>query len=212
MSEPYDVLALDVDGAVQVTGLPKGTLRSWHSAGIIQSSFDDLADESGRDIYGFRDLLNLRALANLRRDLGLRTEDLGRAGRYLARHRDTPWSDLGFGALGRQLVLLDPVTGRWESDHPDEVRSIDLMELIEDVRRRVDAALQRSPEQFGQVERHRGVLGNEPVIAGTRIPVVAIHELSNAGYSTQAIIDAYPHLQVVDVEAALAYASSADVA
>ncbi len=213
MSEPYHVLALNITGAAQVTGLSKSTLRSWRSAGIVQSSFDDdLADDSGREIYGFRDLLNLRALADLRRDLGLRTEDLGRAGRYLTGHRDTPWSKLGFGADGRHLVLLDAATGRWETDRPDEVRSIDLTELIEDVRLRVDAALQRSPEQIGRIERHRGVLGNKPVIAGTRIPVVAIHELADTGYSTQAIIDAYPHLHVADVEAALAYASNAHVA
>lgn len=213
MSEPYHVLALNIDGAAQVTGLSKSTLRSWRSAGIVQSSFDDdLVDELGREIYGFRDLVNLRALADLRRALELRTEDLGHAGRYLSRYRDTPWSKLGFGALGQHLVLLDPATGRWDTDHPDEVRSIDLMELIEDVRLRVDAALQRSPEQIGRIERHRGVLGNKPVIAGTRIPIVAIHELADAGYSTEAIIDAYPHLYVADVEAALAYASSAHVA
>ncbi len=213
VSEPYPVLGLNLEGASRVVGVSKSTLRSWRSAKIYRSSFDDeLSDGLGPDLFGFRDLVSLRALADLRRDLALRADDLRRAGRYLGDHRDIPWTDLGFGGLGRHLVLRDPATGRWDTTHIDEIRSIDLSGLIEEVRLGVEAALQRSPEQIGRIERHRGVLRNKPVIAGTRIPVVAIRELADADYSTLAIIDAYPHLHVADVEAALAYASSAHVA
>ena len=215
VSEPYPVLGLNLEGASRVVGVSRSTLRSWRSAGIYRSSFDQgLADEGelGPALFGFRDLLDLRALADLRRDLGLRRDDLARTGRYLGEHRDLPWTNLGFGTLGRKLVLRDPATGQWETDRPVEVSSIDLTGLIESVRLSVDAALQRSPDQIGRIERHRNVMRNKPVIAGTRIPVATIQEYADEGYTTQDILLAHPHLHTEDIEAALAYAASSRVA
>lgn len=47
----------------------------------------------------------------------------------------------------------------------------------------------------------------KPVIRGTRIWVALIVENLAAGMSEQQLLEAYPHLQLDDVRAALAYAA-----
>lgn len=213
MREPYPVLALDLDAAVRITGVSKGTIRSWRSAGIFRSSFElGPADEAGRYLYGFRDLLALRVLADARRELGVRSADLERVGRYLTDNRETPWSQLGVGAIGQRLITRNPATSEWDGDQAAPERELELGSVSEEVERAVGSAMGRSPAQIGRIERRRGVLGNRPVIAGTRIPIEAIREFADAGYSPQEIIDAYPRLETADIDAALAYESTAGVA
>ncbi len=59
---------------------------------------------------------------------------------------------------------------------------------------------------FQHIETTPGICSGKPRIAGTRIRVQDIYvwyELQ--GMSTDAIVDAYPHLTLADVHAALAY-------
>jgi uncharacterized protein (DUF433 family) len=211
---PYPPLAFNPDSTAKITGVSRPTQRAWRDGGVYRARI--VADpEVGttRDYFDFRDMLSLRALADARREFRLRPDDVRRAGAYLMDHRDAPWSRLGIGVAGRALVLRDPSTGRWDPDHrAAEVRGLDLARLVELVLDGVVAAQTRPAEMIGRVERRRGVLGGKPVLAGTRIPVEAIQQLSGAGFSTQDIIDDYPHLHVADIEAALAYEASADVA
>ena len=63
----------------------------------------------------------------------------------------------------------------------------------------------RAREDVGKVTRHRYVVHNAPVLAGTRIPTSAVSNLHEAGYSARAIIKEYPRLKAGDVRAAIAY-------
>lgn len=56
-----------------------------------------------------------------------------------------------------------------------------------------------------KIEIDRKVLGGAPCIAGTRIPVYAILELVEAGYSHKKIIRSYPSLSQEDLDAALRF-------
>lgn len=51
------------------------------------------------------------------------------------------------------------------------------------------------------------VLVGKPVIKGTRISVELVIDLLGRGYTTQQVLDQYPHLAPEDVQACLAYAS-----
>jgi uncharacterized protein (DUF433 family) len=55
------------------------------------------------------------------------------------------------------------------------------------------------------IVRVRGVLGGEPVIAGTRIGVAFIARLLQAGEEPSEIIAAYPHLAPAAVYDAISY-------
>ena len=52
------------------------------------------------------------------------------------------------------------------------------------------------------------VLGGQPVVKDTRIPVWLILNLLAYGYTIERVVEAYPSLTVTDVRAALAYASA----
>lgn len=51
------------------------------------------------------------------------------------------------------------------------------------------------------------VLVGKPVIKGTRISVELVIDLLGRGYTTQQVIEQYPHITAQDVQACLAYAS-----
>lgn len=61
----------------------------------------------------------------------------------------------------------------------------------------------RKEADVGQVWSRRRVAGGALLIAGTRIPVTAIQEFHDAGYSTDAIQQEYPELTPADIEAAI---------
>ncbi|HHV52768.1 MAG TPA: DUF433 domain-containing protein [Synergistaceae bacterium] len=53
------------------------------------------------------------------------------------------------------------------------------------------------------------VMAGKPVIKGTRIPVELILRMLSQGISAEEILEEYPHLTKVDIQAALAYAAEA---
>ena len=58
-----------------------------------------------------------------------------------------------------------------------------------------------------RIEVNPRILGGEPVIRGTRIPVCLILELLSAGYDFRRIIEAYPTLSEEDIKVAAEYAA-----
>lgn len=59
-----------------------------------------------------------------------------------------------------------------------------------------------------RITSNPNVMLGKPVIDGTRITVELILERMAAGDSVDDMVDAYPHLSVEQVRAALAYAAS----
>jgi uncharacterized protein (DUF433 family) len=53
--------------------------------------------------------------------------------------------------------------------------------------------------------RNPRILGGEPTLEGTRVPVRTVVEASHLGMAVDEIVDAYPMLDVVAVETALAF-------
>jgi uncharacterized protein (DUF433 family) len=60
-----------------------------------------------------------------------------------------------------------------------------------------------------RVESNPRVCGGQPVIKGTRIPVSVILEHLAEGESWDSVINGYPELTRVDIQAALQYARHA---
>ncbi len=72
-----------------------------------------------------------------------------------------------------------------------------------DTRKAIERLRQRDPQHVGRIARHRDVMSNAPVLAGTRIPTAAIWDFYEAGYDPQAILREYPQLTYEDVQAAI---------
>jgi uncharacterized protein (DUF433 family) len=67
-------------------------------------------------------------------------------------------------------------------------------------------ALPRQRESWPRrVVRDPRILGGEPTLEGTRVPVRSIVEASRFAMSIDEIVDAYPMLDHTSVEAALAF-------
>ncbi len=63
----------------------------------------------------------------------------------------------------------------------------------------------RQPDAYERIARNPNVLGGEPIVRGTRIPVRSIVLAAREYGTLAAVVDAYPQLTPADVEEALAY-------
>ena len=85
------------------------------------------------------------------------------------------------------------------------MQRVEIRPIVEETRLAVARLRQRQPEDVGRVMQRHDVLGNTPVLAGTRIPTAAVWNFHVAGYDTSAILGEYPTLTPADVQAAIAY-------
>ena len=202
------LLVFTTDHVRRLTGLSSSVLRHWEETGVFRASYiDDRPHRPYRRLYSFRDLVSLRTLAILRREHHVKLDELRQAGQFLAAHEDAPWASLRLRLAGSHVVFADQASGVAAADNSlgQAAIPIDLAEIARTTE--IDAARlrERTTEDFGRVTRHRHVLHNAWVIAGTRIPTTAIWTFHEDGYDTDAILAEYPQLRAVDVTAALAH-------
>ena len=203
---PEPILALDSDRVSRLTGIPRSTLTHWENRGVFQASYIDPNPRTPfRRIYSFRDVVSLRALAQIRRDAKVPFADVLKASQYLTRFYESPWSELRFGLVSGKLVFRDPETRKWMRTSGQHVPELNVEGIPAEITRNIPDALERDHSQLGVITRNRYVQHNKPIIAGTRIPTSSIWSFHRAGFSDRKIIDEYPHLTPEDVRAAIAF-------
>jgi uncharacterized protein (DUF433 family) len=165
--------AFSVDHAARVTELSKSRLTRWDKLGFFSPEYvgDDDRGNAYARVYSFVDLVGLRTLKILADEYRVPLSELRRAAKVLADMSDRPWSDIPLGPIARE------------------------------VQRKTVELAKRNKSQIGKVERHRFVVHNATVIAGTRIPVAAVASFIRAGYSDRAIVAEYPTLTIKDIRA-----------
>ncbi|HKD07371.1 MAG TPA: DUF433 domain-containing protein [Bryobacteraceae bacterium] len=60
-----------------------------------------------------------------------------------------------------------------------------------------------------RIEINPAVMGGKPVVRGTRIPVELLLRKLGEGATIQDLLDAYPRLTILDIQATLSYAADA---
>lgn len=202
--------AFTLEDAARVTKTSVRRIAYWDKKRVLSPSVR--RGESGSPhsrIYSFRDLVGLKTIARLR-DMGLSLQSLREFTAWLTEHSETPWSSLRFYVIQTEkrplLAFRDPLSGQILSTRPRQqsIMEFDLMPVAVETRRDAEALKVRGADEFGKITRSRGVLGNKPVIAGTRIPTLAIWESREAGWSDKEILLQYPRLTPIDIEAAYA--------
>ena len=200
------IIALDSDKVSKLTGIPKQTLSHWEKSGIFKASYVDPSPRTPyRRIYSFRDVVSLRALAQIRRDAKVPFKDILAASQYLSQYYESPWSELRFGLVGGKLVFWSPEEQRWLGAQGQAVLELNLDGIPDEIRRELPSISVRDSTDIGEITQHRYVLHNKPVIAGTRIPVSSIWSFHEAGYTPEQIVEEYPQLRTEDVVAAVEY-------
>ena len=202
------IIAFTADNVCQLTGLTKRQLGYWDRTGFFLPRY---VDENRRRpfsrIYDFRDVVGLRTIALLRNKYNIPLQQLRRAGEWLARHHETPWASLKFYVSGGKVFFDDPESGERMTTEPQgqEVFPIEMIEVAREMEEATNRLRERTADQIGRIVRNRYVLGNRPVLDGTRIPTSTVWNFYEEGYDTDAIIRAYPRLTPADVDAAIAY-------
>lgn len=199
------VAAFSLPQASSLTGVKEHTLIDWDRDEFFRPS---LAYENRRSpysrIYTFEDLVALRTLGILRERVTM--QHLKKAADCLKEHSGKPWSELTLYTLNREVHFKNPGTGRIEGAVSGQYgATIPLESVAEEMREKANALRRRDPKKVGSIERHRFVMGNAPVFAGTRIPVADVLSLLGAGYSAKDIVEEFPDLRPADIKAAKAF-------
>ena len=200
-----DLVGFTLEQTARVTGLSVRQLRYWDKTGFFPPGF--MGEESRMRLYTFRDLVGLRALAELRKTHGVSLQELRKTVVGLAKRHETPWASLTLYVSGMRVYFDDPVSGALLAGRPggQTAMRVEMKQIASDTQAEVNRMRVRNLEDMGRVQQKRNVAHNEPVVAGTRIPTSAIWNLKQGGLNTQSIIREYPRLTISDVRAALAF-------
>jgi uncharacterized protein (DUF433 family) len=197
--------AFSEEQVAKLTGLSRAQLRQWNRNGFIRPSFkaSDDARKPYNYIYSFTDLLKLRVLNQLRNRHGVSMQELRKVERSLDHLGDDKWTKQKLWVSNRKVVFNEPESLRKrEISSKQFVAEIALEVVTSDAREDIRRLNDRDEEAVGQVVKRRHVHSSEPVFAGTRIPVAAIVDYIEAGYSNEQIIGQFPALRDGDIEAA----------
>jgi uncharacterized protein (DUF433 family) len=195
------------DQASKLTGISFRQLRYWDRTGFFVPSiaYDDRKQPYSR-LYSFRDLVCLKILNALRNEAQVSLPHLREVKEKLAHLGEDLWARTVLYVLKRRVVfhsqdsdvLEEVVSGQAVLQIPLKVVSGTMRGAVQELRRRDTA-------DRGRIERHRNVVRNQAVIAGTRIPVRSIKAFAEAGYSIKQIQTEYPTLTAEDIEAAISF-------
>lgn len=204
MEKTNVVGAFSEEHAAKLAGLSMGQLRAWHRTQFFVPSIDHGGSSLpfGR-IYSFRDVVSLRVLGQLRNTLKVPMQHLRKVAEELSRFGNDKWTATTLYVLGKRVVFNDPQTKlRREVVSGQRVLDIPLRVAIADTRHAILNLNRREAAERGEVVRHRFVQQNEPVFAGTRIPLSAVVSYLEAGCDDATILGEYPDLTAADIEAA----------
>jgi uncharacterized protein (DUF433 family) len=203
-----EILAFTPEHVCRLTGLSAGQLRYWDATDFFSP---ELLDEYRRRtfgrIYSFRDVVGLRTIAVLRKEHRIPLQELRRVGEWLLRHHETPWSALRLALSNRKVVFYDPLMKKYVEAQGEgqSIVEFDLEPIANEMRSAAARLRERRQDQIGTVVRNRYVVRNAWVVGGTRIPTNAIWNFHQAGYSAEEIVGEYPHLTILDINAAIEF-------
>lgn len=206
------VAAFTIDQAARLTGVSRRQLGAWHRSGFFSPSLASGMPGPFARLYSFRDLASLKVLHQLRNEARVSLRHLDEVKRELQHLGDDLWLRSTLYRLGRRVVIERDDETRHEAGSGQEVFQIPLKVIVGGLRERIRDFNRRTAEEVGRVERRRGIVGRQAVLAGTRIPVAAIREFAEAGYGVEQILEEYPTLSPQDVEAALSPEHDRDAA
>jgi DNA-binding transcriptional MerR regulator len=203
-SDRHASRAFTSEKVVALTRLSKRQLQYWDEQGFLSPSLSSRRGKGRRRLYDFRDLVSLRAAADLRRE-GISLQLIRKVVKHL-RELDyaSPLAELRFWTSGGRLYFSEAGTIR-EGRRPAQTIAeivVPFAEIVRELEESIES-IERA-RAVGKVERRRGALGSKALIAGTRITVESIQRLHADGADEAEILEMYPDLVREDVEAALA--------
>ena len=199
------ILAFTEEQVERLTGISKRQLRYWDKTDFFTPAF---VSENRRvaysRIYSFTDVASLRVLNVLRNQYHVPLQHLRAVAKELPQMSTDKWTKTELFVLNRRVVFAEPGTNKYrEIVSRQYVIGIALSVVLSDTERDVEDLNRRDESMIGKVTRSRNICHNSWVIAGTRIPVVAIKRFAEQGYSISQIREEYPTLTEADIRSAI---------
>jgi uncharacterized protein (DUF433 family) len=194
--------AFTADRVRELTGLSKRQIQYWDEQDFIRPSLTSRQGRGRRRLYSFRDVVALRAAAEIRAAVSLQL--IRKVDAYLRQlDYEHPMAEIAFEIVGDDLFFEEAGAVR-HARRPEQTVlrvTVPFAHLVNDLERRIAKLDKRV---VGKLERRRSTLGGKLLIAGTRIPVSTIQRMRDDGASVAAILKLFPDLRRRDVDAALA--------
>jgi uncharacterized protein (DUF433 family) len=191
----------------RLTGLSLRQLSYWDDTQFFSPYH---ASENSRSpfsrVYSFEDLVGLRVVAILRNEHKIPLQKLRKIAEQLSVYHSRPWSGLVLYVLGKNVFFKEPDTEQIrKAGHPQYLLKVPIDRVTTDMQSKADALRHRRGDQIGHLERHRNVVHNAWVVAGTRIPTKTVWRYHQAGYDADSIIRDYPLLTPADIAKAISH-------
>ncbi len=195
------ITAFSAEHVSQITGLSVRQLTYWDDLGFFKPSLRQ-NDEGGKPlrVYSFTDVVGLRVIAVLRNEHRVSLSRLQKAAAKLEAYSKTPWASLKITVSKGEVGFVEPSSGRGRGVISGQYIMMPLVDQIRYVERAAADLSERKEDQIGTAERHRNVVHNVSVFAGTRVPVRAVERFLSAGFSPQQVLREYPSLKLADIE------------
>jgi uncharacterized protein (DUF433 family) len=211
MSSKSLIAAFTEDQVERLTGVSRQQLRYWDRTGFFVPSlaYEDRRASHSR-LYTFRDLVSLKVINALRNEANVPLPHLRKVKERLAHLGEDVWSKTTLYVLNKRVIFDSPGGETKEEILTGQViLQIPLKVVSGNMEQAIRAMSKRDASMVGKIERKRNVVHNEPVVAGTRIPVRSVKAFAEAGYSVEEIGKEYPTLTQDDIRAALAHRDAA---
>jgi uncharacterized protein (DUF433 family) len=202
------IRAFSTSHVCRLTGLSLRQLTYWDDTAFFSPYYPSENSRSTFSrIYSFEDLVGLRVVAILRNEQKIPLQKLRKIAEQLSIYHSRPWSGLILYVLGKDVFFKEPDTQQVrKTGHPQyQLTTIALDRVTTDMQSKADALRHRREDQIGHLERHRYVVHNAWVIAGTRIPTKTVWRYHQAGYEAASIIQDYPLLTPADIAKAISH-------
>jgi len=199
-----EILAFSASQVGSLTGLSMRQLAYWDRTGFFAPSYaEDERRSPFARVYSFRDVVGLRAVAQMRSKYRISLQQLRQVGAFLAKRYESPWSQLTFYIVGRRVFYQEEKAIRSADQLGQTALPFEMVRVAKEVTRKASRMRLRRKREIGQITRDRHVAENRAVIAGTRTPTRAIWSLFLGGYSDDQILKEYPRLEGKDIQAAI---------
>jgi uncharacterized protein (DUF433 family) len=194
------LIALPAEAAAELAHVSVRRLRYWDQTELVIPSIKrSFGPRSNVRLYAFNDLVNLLVVSALL-DSGFSLRHVRRVVSYLRRKHgyEAPLRELRFAIAGNEIFFQHP-DGTWEGDRSPDQLVLHYVLPLQEIRARIRGAVDRKSDDSGRVVRRRKVMGRKPVFAGTRIPVSAVVEYLERGYTAKQIMEEFPILTEADI-------------
>lgn len=197
------VSAFTDEQVARLTGLSVQQLRHWDRTGFFVPS---MANPNRRmalsRVYSFLDLLELQVIKTLRKDHKCSLKHLRDVKARLEEIGENRWSKVVLYVLNRRVIVYDQQKDQLEDVvSSQQVLKIPLEIVKSDMRKRISQLWARPEDLVGSFDKKRNVVHNSLVISGTRVPVSAIVDYINDGFSDDVIVSEFPSVTISDVKA-----------